>query len=108
MRPIHKSNDRLSLGSLSPEWKIKIADIHTRGDFCRLRRCVNDVNIWIFITGSFNFIDQWDRQKLPIAGKNVANHCHFVQGGDLTSGQKYSQNTINRKGIEDKDNNCII
>ena len=45
--------------------------------------------IWIFITGSFNFIDQWDRQKLPIA-VNVANRCHFVgEGRGLISGQKY-------------------
>ena len=76
--------------SLYPEWKIKTAEIHTKGDLCRLRRRVNDVNIWIFITGSFNFIDQWDRQKLPIAGKNVGNHRHFVQRGDLTGGKKYS------------------
>ena len=82
--------DRLIPSSLSPEWKIKTAEIHTRGDLCRLRRRVNDVNIWIFITGSFNFIDQWDRQKLPIAGKKVANRCHFVgEGRGLISGQKY-------------------
>ena len=56
-------------------------EIHTRGDLCRLRHRVNDVDIWIFITGSFNFIDQWDRQKFPIAGNNVANRCHFVGGG---------------------------
>ena len=85
---IHKYSDRLIPGSLSPEWKIKTAEIHTRGDLCRLRRRVNDVNIWIFITGSFNFIDQWDRQKLPMAGKNVVNRCHFVQrGGGLASSQ---------------------
>ena len=101
--------DRLIPSSLSPEWKIKTAEIHTRGDLCRLRRRVNDVNIWIFITGSFNFVDQWDRQKLPIAGKNVANRCHFVgEGRGLISGQKYLWNTINRKDIEDKDNICIF
>ena len=49
---IHKSNDLLILGSLSPEWKIKTADIHTRGDLCRLRRRVNDVNEYLSLVHS--------------------------------------------------------
>ena len=32
--------DRLIPSSLSPEWKIKTAEIHTCGDLCRLRRRV--------------------------------------------------------------------
>ena len=84
------TTDKFRVRCLPSEKSRLLSEIHTRGDLCRLRRRGNDLNIWIFITGSFNFIDQWDRQKLPIAGKNVVNRCHFVgEGRGLISGQKY-------------------